>query len=115
MADHVDPFTLAQAWGFMGSATIFTHNITRGKHYLRRCIELVKMNDIRFVPHLTGDEEDVTSAPRLDFTEEVHERAVFLAQLIYWLTYMNLLDGHSEEHCADLEHQFRFELPVRFA
>lgn len=94
---------------FMASGSIFTHNITRAKYYLKRCLDIVKRNDIRFVPH----SEDAISSSTLELTEESHERVVFLGQLLYWFTYLYLLDGHSEEKYPNLERQFRFELPVR--
>jgi hypothetical protein len=110
MREEDDPFCKAQAWIFMASASIFTHNITRAKHYLRRVVEIVKRNGIRFVLSRlnAGDPEDAT----VGYTEEAHERAAFMAQLLYWLTYLYLLDGHSEVYRDELERQFRDELPV---
>ena len=114
MREEDDPFTKVQAWSFMASAAIFTHNITRSKHYLKRCVEIVKRNDIRFVLRSTEEDTDhVISSRSLEFTEEAHERAVLLGQILYWLTYLYLLDGHSEEFSSAIERQFRFELPVR--
>lgn len=108
MKEENDPLAKAQGWIFMASASVFTHNITRAKHYLKRCLEIVKRNDIRFVPRST----DGISSFTLELTEENHERVVFLGQLLYWLSYLYLLDGHSEEEFTNLERQFRFELPV---
>lgn len=108
MQEDEDPFAKAQGWMFMASGSISTHNIIQGKYYLKRCLDIVKRNDIRFVPHSEG----AILSSTLEITEEVHERVVFLGQLIYWLGYMYLLDGHSEDDCSDLELQFRFELPV---
>jgi hypothetical protein len=107
MREEEDPFRKAQAWIFMASASIFTHNITRAKHYLTRVVEIVKRNGIRFVSGLNEGDDGMVG-----YTEDMHERAAFMAQLLYWLTYLYLLDGHSEGYRDELERQFRDELPV---
>lgn len=110
MREAHDPLEKAQAWMFMASAAIHIHHITRAKHYLKRCLEIMKRHKIRMVSSETGIVNTSSCGP--PFTEEIHERVVLLSQLLYWLTYIYLLDGHSEEDYPDLEHQFRFELPV---
>lgn len=111
MREEDDPLQKAQAWMFMASGSVYTHNITRAKHYLKRCLEIVKRNNIRMVENRV--DEDAISSSTLELTEESHERVAFLGQLVYWLNYLYLLDGHFED-CSDLESQFRIELPVCF-
>lgn len=107
MREEDDPMGKAQAWLFMTSASCFTHNIVRAKVFIKRCLDTVKRNGIRFLPH-----SDEISSDTLELTEENHERVVFLGQLLYWLVYLYLVDGHVEDAMHDLERQFRFELPV---
>lgn len=81
---------------FMVSGNVYTHNLTRAKHYLERCLEIVLRNDIWIVPRRGTD--DLISSSTLELTEENRERAVLLGQVVYWNSYIHLLDGNSEEN-----------------
>lgn len=113
MKEEDDPFALAQANFFMGMAYGHIQKIHVAARYLKRSVGIVRRNRIRFIPMLSGDEtNDLCSLP--PFSEEVHERAAFLAQMLYSEIVVYLLGqpganlGKSpwESHLTD-------ELPVR--
>jgi hypothetical protein len=110
MREEDDPFQLARAYGFLAMAFLYTHNLAIGKRYMRRVFEIVNRNNIRFVP-LSGDLDGFLPIP--EFSEDVHERAAFLSQMVYTEFDLQFVAGIPADFCFDLEDQFRYELPVR--
>lgn len=109
MREENDPFTFAQAHHFMAIACLYNHGLIRaGTFHHKRAVEAIKRNNIRFVPSQQG-----LPCTRAAFSEEVHERAVFLAQVVYSEINKRFLAGDPEDPELDLEKQFRYELPVR--
>lgn len=111
MREEVDPFQLARAYHFLSMACLYTHNLAVGKRYQSISFDILKRNNIRFVPSSSG--HNVLPTVR-EFSEEAHERASFLGQLIYSELDLQLVVGEPAELSAELEHQFRYELPVSF-
>lgn len=112
MRENDDPLQLAKAYHFLSMACLYTHNLAIGKRYQSMAFEIIKRNDIRFVPHSSGT--NLLPSTR-EFSEEVHERATFLGQLVYSELDLQLVVGEPAELSADLEQQFRYELPVNFS
>lgn len=107
--EEADPFMCALANHFMALICYYTHALRHGERYRRRVMEIIQRNNIRFVP--SSDTGDIGSGI-LEYSEEVHERAAFLAEQIYTETDIHMIIGYREELCGDVEQQFRFELPV---
>jgi hypothetical protein len=74
----------------------------------------IKRNDIRFVPrHTVGYMANQhINSPVSEFSEEVHERASFLSEVLYSEVDLILLTGGKETALLDLHTQFQQELPV---
>jgi len=72
--------------------------------YIRKCCDLIKAGNMRFVP---------TCGRPPEFSEDLHETLAALSQTIYWVNFLFLMRGDPEPHAtADLEREFRLELPV---
>jgi len=72
--------------------------------YIQKSCKLIKLGNLRFVPEY---------GPPPEFSEEVHKTLVPLSQTIYWANYMFLTHrGPEPSATADLEQEFREELPV---
>lgn len=84
MREEDDPLSLAQAYFYMGMAHAYMQAIKVGKRYFKKCVDVVQRNKIRFVPISNGDGDslNIISTPP-ESQECVHERVVFLAQMVY--------------------------------
>lgn len=99
MEEDTDPLSIAQAcWSMM----MLYGMVQRPKalRQLKRCMEILQRNNIRFVP-LPSDHEDPNipspcSPP--EFTEYVHERAAFLAQIVYAEAFLYLIGQSDDEN-----------------
>jgi hypothetical protein len=100
-----DPLSFAQACFFMMIACMYNYNSALGKRCLNLVISTVRRNDIRYVSLFR------VHVP--DFTEEVHERASFLSELICAEVDMILVTGEKHVVLTDLRKQFTQELLVR--
>jgi hypothetical protein len=73
--------------------------------YIQKSCDFIKAGNLRFVP---------TYGRPPEFSEDLHETLVALSQTIYWANYLFLMCGGPEPRStAELEKQFRHELPVR--
>lgn len=109
MQESDDPFTFAQAHHFMAIACLYNHGLLRGTYHHKIAVATIKRHNIRFAPSAHGS----SSYDSTVFSEGVHERAVFLAQVVYSEINQRLFAGEQEDPDLDLESQFRYELPVR--
>lgn len=103
-----DPFVLAQACNNVYVSFMHMGHFINAKCYLRRTISIVNKHRIRFL----GDEDPFVVLRPLQYSEEAHERSAFLARLIYAEVVLQLTTGEVWNKSADLELQFRSELPV---
>ena len=72
--------------------------------YIQKCCDLIKAGNMRFIP--------ICGRPP-EFSEDLHETLAILSQTIYWVNFLFLMRGDPEPHAtADLEREFRRELPV---
>jgi len=72
--------------------------------YIRKSCDFIKAGNLQFVP---------TYGRPPEFSEDLHETLVALSQTIYWANYMFLVcDGPEPHATAELEKEFRQELPV---
>lgn len=115
MREEDDPFLLAQTYHYLFFGFMHSNNLIPAKRFLRRSAGIVKRYNIRFVPISNSDaaahsSHVVSSIP--PFSDEIWERAVLLAKLVYSDIHLHLVTGHFENVCTDLETQFRMELPV---
>jgi len=75
-----------------------------GLLYIQKSCDLIKEGNLRFIP---------TCGPPPEFSEGLHKAMVPLSQIIYWANYMFLTHrGPEPSATADLEREFRQELPV---
>jgi len=72
--------------------------------YIQKSCDLIKEGNLRFIP---------TCRPPPEFSEDLHRAMVPLSQTMYWANYMFLTHrGPEPSATADLEQEFRRELPV---
>jgi len=72
--------------------------------YIQKCCDFIKAGDLRFV-------QTCECPPK--FSEDLHETLASLSQTIYWANFLFLMCGGPEPHAtAELEKEFRWELPV---
>jgi hypothetical protein len=114
MVEEDDPFSLARAYHYMAMAYAYTRNVRYSKHCLRKSVDIIQRRKIRCVAITVGDstqrEPDVLP-PVPPFTEEVHERVAFLAQMLYAGTFVYLV-GQPEVFESGFDDGFDFGLPV---
>jgi hypothetical protein len=107
MREEDDPFRYVQVFQFIATGSLHSGLIVTTKRVLKRALEAVVRNNLRFVP---SKSQLFPILP--EFSEAVHERAECLAQLIYIQVHLDLADGDPLEGYGELEEQFRNELPV---
>lgn len=115
MKEEDDPFAFAQAYFYMGLANGYVQNVNTSIRLLRKSVETVRRNNIRYVPFSIGDatqQEPNILASLPEFSEEVHERAVLLSQMLHSETFMYIVGqpGEGGYHCED---DLKGVLPVR--
>jgi hypothetical protein len=114
MVEEDDPVSLARANHFMAMAHAYTRNVRSSKYYLRKTVDIIQRRQIRCVPISRTDSAHheskvLTKVP--PFSEEVHERVVFLAQMLYAGTFVYLA-GQPEGFGSAFDDSFDFGLPV---
>jgi hypothetical protein len=73
--------------------------------YIQKGCDSIKAGNLQFIP---------TCGRPPEFSEDLHENLVALSQIIYWTNYLFLMRGGPEPRAtAELEKEFRQELPVR--
>jgi hypothetical protein len=83
MKEEEDPLQVAQANFWMGRACVYAQRLRWATHYLKKSVQIMRRNNNL----LPTSKEDSTQAANLgfpapEFSEEVHERAAFLAQAL---------------------------------
>jgi hypothetical protein len=102
MREEDDPFNFALANFYMGLSNGYIQNVKTSIRLLRRSVEVVRRNGIRFVPISSGDacqqhHDSLSSIP--EFSEDVHERAAFLSQMLYTESFLFLAGQPGEDVC----------------
>jgi len=93
-----------QAAAFVASGHIYMRMPQTALLYIQKSCKFIEAGKLRFVP---------TRGRPPRFSEDLHETLAALSQTIYWANYLFLMCGGPEPHAtADLEKQFRQELPV---
>lgn len=111
MQENDDPQAFAHANFLVAEMYFYTQFIDAGLHYLAITAEVVVRHNIRFAPNCRV--ENVDPSDFIRYSEDVHERAAFLAQLIYVETCLALLLNHRPVHFSGLETQLRdFEVSL---
>lgn len=83
MKEEDDPIVLAQANFCIGAAAVHCRSFRIGKRYLKRAVQIIRRNDIRFVPSppvVDGESTIIVSLvepPRL-----MEERVTLLTQVV---------------------------------
>lgn len=86
------------------SSYLLIHMTQTAILYIQKSCDLIKAGNLRFVP---------TCGRPPEFSEELHETLANLSQVVYWANYLYLMQGGPEPRAtADLEKEFRQELPV---
>lgn len=86
MNEKEDPFTVAQANFYLGTAAIYCRSVGVGKRYLKRSVDIIRRNNIRFVPiprdeAYTGQGAN-TVLSSVEPMELIEERVTLLAQVV---------------------------------
>lgn len=79
MKERDDPYSYAQAHLFLALTYGYAHSMSLGKRYLKKAVEIIRRNRLRFVPISDGD---VAQSQEED-TESLYERVTVLAQMVY--------------------------------
>lgn len=115
MKEADDPLAFAQANFYLGFAYSYCRSLRVEKRYIERTMEIIRRNDIRFVPmskgnSLPGEELDAAS-PMVDLLDLTQERVTFLAEVVS-VEIMFYLVGQPSMVSAGLEisedHAFQF-------
>lgn len=109
MVEEDNPFTFAQANFYLGLLYSYSVGAFReAKYHCQKAIEAVRRNRIRFVSISTGSHVGI----KRENAEELHEKAVFLGQMLYMETHVYLIGQPSFSTKFDLGEEFKAELPV---
>lgn len=84
MQEKGDPFTYAQAHFYMGFAYTYARSVVLGNRLLKRAVEVIRRNNIRFVPMSTGDlaEHNLVSAV-VEPLDLMRERVTLLSGVVF--------------------------------
>ena len=106
----VDSLRSKNYWASVRSLILLTSvNILHGMFqtsllHIQKSCDMIKMGNLRFIP---------MCGPPPEFSEDLHKALVPLSQTIYWANYLFLTRrGPEPSATADLEQEFRQELPV---
>lgn len=92
MRPEDDPLSYAQAQIYMSMAVMNAGNMGNTKvamNHLRKGANTIRMFNIRFVPQgVSGNEHAVQEIG--GYSEEAHERAVFLSKILHFEAYLSL-------------------------
>lgn len=119
MEESDDPLAFAQATYYMGYAYLSVQSINTGLRYLRRSLQVICRNNIRFVQLSTGDTVDhkldtLPSQTHLEPMELTLERATMLSNLLF-LGIRFFLVGQPSVAVVGLQFSkdFSSQMPVR--
>lgn len=118
MKEVEDPLVFAQANFYLGSAAVHCSSATVGKRYLKRSVDIIRRNNIRFVP-APADHEAVSkvAGPNsllVEPLELVEERVTLLTQMVGIEIFIYLLGQPSAVLTGfELPQEEKPEYPVR--
>jgi hypothetical protein len=119
MKEEDDPFSFAQANFFIGTAYLYVRAVHVGNRYLKRAIQTIKRNNIRFVSSSRRDyissEPNPNIDPPLPETESleiVYERCLLLGELVYIGVVFYMIGQPTVKFDIVLEDYFLSQLPV---
>lgn len=117
MTEKEDPLAFAQANFYMGSACCYARSMPSGKRYLKVTVEILRRNNIRFVPVSEGDsaQHELNTVPSLEPLELVRERVTLLTQVVFVEVMFYLLGQPSLVVGFNVGQDYKSELPVRFS
>lgn len=116
MKEEDDPISLARAYWAMTIVYAFPSAIRAAQRYLLRAVEIIRRNNIRFVRYLadSGSQLELSVPSILEpFSEEVHERVAFLADMLHVETYIYIAGQPGGPYYYHSENYYKFELPAR--
>ena len=94
-------FAVAQAYLLMSLAYLYSQHAYLGRKFFQKAIALFRAHWV-----------DFSTSPLPDLSESLQERIGFLGEAIYTEIDCNFMFGFVQEFTPDLEHGFRYELPV---
>lgn len=83
MREEHDPLSLAQALYSTAMVYAYTKAVKISKVYFKRCMAVIRRNNIRVVPHQQGYKDQSVLPDPLELHEKSCERVAFLAQMLY--------------------------------
>jgi hypothetical protein len=89
MRPEDDPLAYAQAQIYMSMAVMSTGSIKVAMSHLRKGVNTIRSFNIRFVSQGVGGEENIVQEIG-GYSEEAHERAVFLSKILHFEAYLSL-------------------------
>lgn len=98
-----DPLSAARAYHMFSTAFLYVRAPIPGNRYMKITLDVVKKAKIQFIS---------PSETLPEFSEELHEKIVFLGHLVYSQITLRLVEGGPPSACTYLEQQFREELHV---
>jgi len=101
MTEDDDSFVVAQAYQLMSLAYLYSQHTYLGRKFFQKAIALFRTHWF-----------DFSASPPPDLTESLQERIAFLGEAIYTEIDCTFMFGFVQEFTLDLEHGFRYELPV---
>jgi len=101
MTEGDNSFAVAQAYLMMSLAYLYSQHAYLGRKFFQKAIALFRAHWV-----------DFSTSPPQDLTESLQERIGFLGEAIYTEIDCNFMFGFVQEFTSDLEHSFRYELPV---
>jgi hypothetical protein len=111
-----DPMSLAWAHLAVGTIYAYTHRFHASKVHIRKSINIVKRNDIRFVP-VSADNTGSQPGPSVishisEYSDEVYERVSFLCYLLYGQVWCYLAGQPAAEPAFNFDQNIINEMPV---
>jgi len=101
MTEGNNSFAVAQAYLLMSLAYLYPQQAYLGRKFFQKAIALFRAHWV-----------DFSTSPPPELTESLQERIGFLGEAIYTEIDCNFMFGFIQEFTSDLEHGFRYELPV---
>jgi len=101
IAEGGNSFAVAQAYLLMSLAYLYSQHAYLGRKFFQKAIALFRAHWV-----------DFSISPLPDLTERLQEKIGCLGEAIYAEIDCTFMFGFVQEFTLDLEHGFRYELPV---
>lgn len=118
MKEEDDPLALARAYWAMTIAHVFPSSVSAAQRYLFKSMEVIRRNNLRFIRCAAdnGSQLDSIVSPVVEeFSEEVHERVAYLADMLHVETYVYIAGQPGGPYYYHSEDFYKNALPVRTA